>query len=187
MLDIPLELDSRAKTILLALARESIAHFFRTGGRMAAPPAEAPVLSQKAGAFVSLYQGEALRGCVGIPEPILPLQEAVLSSAYNAAFDDGRFYPLTEPELSRTWIEISCLTAPRPVQGPEEIVLGRHGMVLIKGKARAIFLPQVAVEQGWDLAETLSHLSLKAGLAADAWKQGCEFRVFEAVVFGEKD
>jgi len=46
-----------------------------------------------------------------------------------------------------------------------------------------VFLPQVATEQGWDLATTLTHLCRKAGLPGDAWREGAHLRVFEAEVF----
>jgi len=57
--------------------------------------------------------------------------------------------------------------------------------VLAKGRRRAVFLPQVAPEQGWDLATTLEHLACKAGLPADAWREDCEFQVFEAEICTE--
>ena len=67
-----------------------------------------------------------------------------------------------------------------------DIVLGKHGVVLSKGNRRAVYLPQVAPEQNWTLEETLNHLSLKARLPADAWREGARFNVFEADVFGEE-
>jgi hypothetical protein len=58
-------------------------------------------------------------------------------------------------------------------------------VILHRGQNQALFLPQVAPEQGWALEEMLEHLSEKAGLAKDAYRQGCTFEVFEADVFGE--
>ena len=74
---------------------------------------------------------------------------------------------------------------PRPVAGPDEIVLGRDGVILTKGGRSAVFLPQVATEQGWDRATMLDHLCRKAGLGAGEWRKGAEFLVFQADVFGE--
>jgi AMMECR1 domain-containing protein len=74
---------------------------------------------------------------------------------------------------------------PRPVESPDKIRLGVDGIVLNKDGRSALYLPQVAPEQGWDLNQTLTNLSLKAGLPADAWKEGTQFLVFQAVVFGE--
>jgi uncharacterized protein (TIGR00296 family) len=90
-------------------------------------------------------------------------------------------------ELSSIEIEISALTVPEPVSSYRDIVLGKHGIILKQGSRQAVFLPQVAPEQGWDLAETLRHLSLKAGLSGDAWKDpGTEFLFFTAEVFKEE-
>ena len=83
-------------------------------------------------------------------------------------------------------IEISMLTPPRPVASWRDIVIGKHGMVLTKGGRSAVFLPQVAPEQGWGIEETLTHLAMKAGLSPGAWREGAEFLVFEAQVIQEK-
>ena len=83
--------------------------------------------------------------------------------------------------------EISALTPPKPVLSYNDIVIGKDGMIISKNGRSAVFLPQVASEQGWDLAQTLSHLSQKAGLSSDAWKSGAKFTVFQAIVFNEKD
>ena len=74
---------------------------------------------------------------------------------------------------------------PKPVASWREIVLGRDGMTLEKNGRFAVFLPQVAPEQGWDLATTLSYLSQKAGLPPEAWREGAEFETFQADVFHE--
>jgi uncharacterized protein (TIGR00296 family) len=90
-------------------------------------------------------------------------------------------------ELPAIAIEISVLSAPRYVDSYNDIVVGRDGVILEKGNRRATFLPQVAPEQGWDLATMLSHLAMKAGLPADGWKQGARFQTYTAQVFGEKE
>ncbi|RPJ45506.1 MAG: AMMECR1 domain-containing protein, partial [Candidatus Latescibacterota bacterium] len=84
-------------------------------------------------------------------------------------------------------LEISVLTPSRPIRDPDEIVPGRDGVVLQKGGKSAVFLPQVATEQGWSREEMLDHLSRKAGLPAGAWREGATFSVFQAEVFSEKD
>jgi AmmeMemoRadiSam system protein B/AmmeMemoRadiSam system protein A len=137
------------------------------------------------GAFVTLHRHGQLRGCIGEIFPRRALHEAVKEQAVNAAFHDPRFPRLREDELSQIDIEVSALSAPYPVDSHEDIEIGRHGIVLCKGSRSAVFLPQVAPEQGWDLAETLTHLALKAGLGPDDWQSGCEFQVFEATVFSE--
>ena len=106
------------------------------------------------------------------------------ASAVGAAIHDQRFAHVGLEELPELDLTISVLTAPEAVSGWEEIVLGRHGIVLRKDSCSATFLPQVAVEQGWSLEQTLTQLSLKAGLPPDAWCAGAAFLVFEADTFG---
>ena len=96
---------------------------------------------------------------------------------------DPRFLPVTTGDLPGLDLELSVLTPLTAVTGPGDIIIGRHGIVLAKGARRAVFPPQVATEQGWDLATTLTHLALKAGLGPDDWRTGTDFLVFEAVVF----
>ncbi len=142
-----------------------------------------PRLNSHRGAFVTLTTAGRLRGCIGYIEGIKPLIGAVADNGRSAAIGDPRFAPVTPGELPDIQIEVSALTPMKPVPGPEEIVIGRHGVVLVKGGRRAVFLPQVAPEQGWDRDTTLTHLAIKAGLEPDAWRQGTEFLVFEADVF----
>lgn len=137
-------------------------------------------------AFVTLKKDGQLRGCIGDIFPQRPLYKSVIGNAVYAAFGDRRFQPLRSDEYEQIKIEVSVLTAPTPVASPQDIRIGTDGMVLNKDGRSAVFLPQVAPEQGWDLETTLRQLSLKAGLPADAWKQGASFLVFQADVFGEE-
>jgi AmmeMemoRadiSam system protein A len=139
------------------------------------------------GSFVTLKKKGALRGCIGEIFPVRPLNRSVFLNALSAAFRDHRFPPLQDEELDEVEIEISVLTRPRPIQTVDEIELGRHGIVLERGNHRAVFLPQVAPEQGWTLEEALAHLSVKAGLDPNGWREGTQFQVFEANVFCESD
>ncbi len=144
-------------------------------------------LQARRGVFVTLNdRGGHLRGCIGTIEGELPVVDAVVDSATGAALADPRFVPLRESELDGTTIEVSILTPTRAVPGPQAIEIGRHGIVLRKGRRKAVFLPHVAPQQGWDLATTLDHLAIKAGLAADGWRNGSEFHVFEAEILGEE-
>jgi len=142
-------------------------------------------LRQPRAAFVTLKINGRLRGCIGDIFPCQPLYKSVFLNALNAAFGDRRFRPLQKNEFDDIMIEISALTRPRPVPSPEKIRIGIDGMVLNKAGRSAVFLPQVAPEQGWDLDRTLSQLSMKAGLEADDWKEDASFLVFQADVFGE--
>ena len=103
-----------------------------------------------------------------------------------AGLHDPRFLPVTANELGKLDFEVSVLTEPTPVKGPEAIVIGRDGVILRKRGRSAVFLPQVAPEQGWDVPTMLMHLSLKAGLGPDDWKSGTTFETFRAQVFKAK-
>jgi len=141
-----------------------------------------PALKEPRGAFVTLTMGGDLRGCIGYIEGIKPLLEAVIDNGAAAATGDPRFEPVTVDELDRLEIEVSALTPLVEVDGPDDIELGRHGIHLEKGSRRAVFLPQVATEQGWNLSETMIHLSLKAQLPSNGWRMGCTIKVFEAEI-----
>ena len=104
-----------------------------------------------------------------------PLAELVGAMALQSAFEGPCFSPVTLRELADLEIEISVLTPMKPVSGPNDIVVGRDGVLLKKGGRSAVFLPQVAPEQGWGRDEMLSHLSQKAGLPSNAWRDGASF------------
>lgn len=146
-------------------------------------PGPTPALRRPAGVFVTLHRGGQLRGCIGRIEPDGPLDEAAAGMAEASAFGDPRFPPVRPEEWPEIEIEVSVLTPPRAVASWREIEIGRHGILLHKEGRSAVFLPQVAPEQGWDLPETLRHLSRKAGLSPDAWERGAAFEVFEAFLF----
>lgn len=180
--------DERAT--LLRLARDTVVSYVKdrkTPDPQGAAYVITPTLRAHRGAFVTLKSKGRLRGCIGYIQPVEPLYATVQQNAINAATRDSRFRPVRPDELSMIEIEISVLTSPRPVSSYRDIVVGEHGIVLKKGLHQAVFLPQVAPEQGWDLAETLQNLCLKAGLAEEDWKDPeTEFHVFTAEVFEEE-
>ena len=137
------------------------------------------------GVFVTLTRGGMLRGCIGTLSAGAPLADAVHDNALAAARHDPRFAPLTNDELEVLHVEVSVLTPLRAVAGVDDIDIPRHGVVLSKAGRRAVFLPQVALEQGWDRETTLNHLAVKAGLDPDAWREGASFEVFEAEIAAE--
>jgi AmmeMemoRadiSam system protein A len=171
---------------LLALARHAIAHFLHVG--QPPPVTETdPALLAPAGAFVTLHQGKSLRGCIGRMEAVGPLAETVRDMAIAAATEDWRFPRLEADDLGTVTIEISVLTPMRKVASPEEIEVGRHGVMAKMGAQCGVFLPQVAPEQGWNREQMLTCLcGEKAGLPPDAWKKGADLYVFEASVFSEE-
>jgi len=173
---------------LLKLARATIAEAFNSNERKASaltPDTITDAMESVRGGFVTLNKKGDLRGCIGEILPRREIWKVVREQALNAAFNDPRFPSLTARELAEIDIEISILTPPKPVDSWRDIVIGKHGMVMNKAGRSAVFLPQVAPEQGWTLEETLTHLSQKAGLPRDAWKDGASFLVFEAQVVHE--
>jgi hypothetical protein len=158
-------------------------------------PEDRSELDRLQGVFVTLHRTDPeeiarhgrLRGCIGQIFPKYPLHEAVVVAAVGAAVNDRRFPPVQPEELKRLELEVTVLAPPRPIEHWREIELGKHGIVLERGRHEAVFLPQVAPEQGWTLEQTLAHLARKAGLDGDAWRSGCRFEVFTGQVFREHD
>jgi AmmeMemoRadiSam system protein A len=109
----------------------------------------------------------------------------VAAMAAQAAFNDRRFSPLAMEEFTEIEIEISVLTPAKDVKGFEDIRTGRDGVVLQKEGRSAVFLPQVAVENGWGRPVMLDSLCRKAGLSSGCWKEGASFKTFQAETFGE--
>ena len=195
------ELTEDGKKQLLDLARKMIVHYLRK--RQVPEVSELGIVISEAmsvprAAFVTLKKvpdprkvtgphKPVLRGCIGDIFPRRPLYKSVIGNAINAAVNDRRFRPVTIAECNDITIEISALTAPKPVASPDQIRIGIDGVVLSKNGRSAVYLPQVAPEQGWDVEQTLTNLSLKAKLPKDAWKEGASFLVFQAVVFGEEE
>ena len=171
---------------LLGLARETISRYL-TIKMVPLPRLSSPILREPRGVFVTLKKRGDLRGCIGRMIPDRPLAELVGAMALQSAFEDPRFSPVTPRELPDLEIEISVLTPMKPVSGPNDIVVGRDGVLLQKGGKSAVFLPQVAPEQGWGRDEMLNHLSQKAGLPSGAWRDGASFLTFQAIVFGEAE
>ncbi len=177
-------LKEEEKKLLLKIARETLDSYVKNGQ---IPEFEIPfdTLKSNAGAFVTLNKNHNLRGCIGYILPVKPLYQAVIEMAVNACSRDYRFPPVSPEELKDIHIEISVLSPPVEVDSYKDIEIGKHGIILKKDRHQAVFLPQVAPEQGWDLATTLTHLSVKSGLPQDGWKKNASFEVFTAIVFKE--
>ena len=179
-------LSSEARRQLLALARGAIAAHFRgeQPPRLASDRAE--TFGQPRALFVTLRRDGQLRGCIGTLAPEGDLGRTVPRFALRAAFEDPRFPGLTAEELPGCSIEISVLNPPRPVERPEDIVLGRDGLIIELGGRRGLLLPQVATEWDFDRAAFLAEVSRKAGLPPDAWQlPSARLWSFQAEVFAE--
>ena len=169
---------------LVALARQAIAE--RLGRCEPDPPS--PSLDEPRGVFVTLRfrSSDELRGCVGVIEPRFALRDAVRRAAVLAAFEDSRFDPVTADELPALAVHVSVLGPLAPSRA-EEIEVGRHGVVVRHDERSALFLPQVATEQGWDRETLLRQVCRKAGLPPDAWRHPqCRLFIFETETFGEE-
>ncbi len=173
------------QSVLLDLARRSIVARleFRPLPHLADLPRR---LLVEQGAFVSLHRRRTLRGCVGMVTPAGSLAETVARCAAAAATEDPRFQPLRPSELPGLTVEISVLEIPFRVDHLSQIVIGTHGLVVTDGARRGVLLPQVAIEQGWDVKTFLQETCLKAGLPRDAVARGASVEAFSAQVFSEE-
>jgi hypothetical protein len=145
------------------------------------------------GVFVTLhtFPGHELRGCIGIPLPVMPLQDAIVESAQSVT-RDPRFPPLVASELHAVLVEVTVLTKPEqikvkhPQEYPTHINIGRDGLIVEQSFYKGLLLPQVPIEQGWDAEEFLSHACMKAGLPPDAWfDKNTEISKFQGQIFTE--
>jgi AmmeMemoRadiSam system protein B/AmmeMemoRadiSam system protein A len=177
-------LTGEQKQALLAFARNSILQYLETETTPLFRRDD-PAFMEKQGAFVTLKKHGELRGCIGNMTPDLPLYQVVSRMALSAAFHDSRFSRLSLTELKDVKIEISVLTPYRRVESVDQIRVGQDGVLLKRSGRSAVFLPQVAPEQGWTRNEMLDNLCRKAGLASDCWKQEAEFHTFQAIIFSE--
>ena len=184
-------LSPEERGILLRIARQAIEHRARTGeiptreelGLGALPEP----LERDQGAFVTLEKRGQLRGCIGYIQPTCPPWEAVVENAVHAAWEDPRFPGVKDDEIPQLEIEVSVIHPMEPIQSPEEIEIGLHGIVIRASGRRGVLLPQVASERGWDAKTFLTQVCHKAGLSPDTWSQpGTDLWRFAAEHFSER-
>jgi AmmeMemoRadiSam system protein A len=178
-----LPLSEADQQFLLRLARRALEESVRYD-RL--PEVEVPPgpRGEKCGAFVTLHKMGRLRGCIGYLESLKPLCRTVGECTVAAALHDPRFDPVTPEELPSLHLEISVLS-PLVEITPDEVEVGRHGLLISRGGRRGVLLPQVAVEWKWSREQFLEETCLKAGLPPDAWRHGARIQAFTAQVFGE--
>ncbi len=179
-------LSDQDRGALLGLARLVLTEYLETG-RIPSHNTDSSVLLEHRGAFVSLHQRDsrALRGCVGEFLPRRPLVESVTEMAIAAATRDPRFPAVTVEELPELQIEISALTTLYPIR-PEQVQVGVHGLMIVKGQSKGLLLPHVPLTYGWDREDYLANLCLKAGLGRDDWRSAnVELLAFETEVWEE--
>jgi hypothetical protein len=190
-LELPSLLGPEERQRLLGIARASIRHGLAHGHPLpvdtdALPPALAEVRTS----FVTLTLQGQLRGCIGRIRASRPLALDVADHAYAAAFQDGRFAPVTAGELDRLHIELSLLTVPEPLASAgdtglmAQLVPGRDGLIIAGLGRQGVFLPSV-----WaglpDPMAFLRHLKLKAGLPGDFPAERLEAFRFHTESMGE--
>jgi AmmeMemoRadiSam system protein A len=178
------------QVLLLRIVRDSLKLHFGQHDSKATEEVEtkkpAALLESSHGAFVTLHECGNLRGCIGYMIGDRPLYRLVGMLALETAFKDYRFQPLREEELPLCSIEISVLSAPKEINDLNEFIPGRDGIIMYAAGGHAVFLPQVAPEQGWGREETLVNLCWKAGLPSDVYKKpDTRFETFTAEVFSE--
>ena len=183
------QLDATDQKQLLAIARRAIETAVRRGPLAGvAAGALSHRTAAPAAAFVTIHEGGQLRGCIGLMRFEYPLWQNVRDAAAAAALDDPRFLPVGEAELPALELEVSVLDPPVDLPDPAGFVAGRHGIVVERGMRRALLLPQVATEMGWDETQMLEAVCRKANLPGDAWRDGStRLLVFESTCFSEAD
>jgi uncharacterized protein (TIGR00296 family) len=176
--------------IAVRLARDTLVSYIQNK-KMIEQKELPPVFNEKRGVFVTIHEEGELRGCIGYPEPVLPLGKAIVDSAINACSRDPRFPCVRPSELQRVELEVTILTKPEPYDVPKkrlpEIVrIGIDGLIVSKGMYSGLLLPQVAPEWGFDPLTFLGQTCMKAGLPPDAWlDEDTEVLHFEAQIFAE--
>lgn len=168
------------KNELLSLAVNSIREYV-TNGKTPEFKNINPKFVTDGAVFVTIKNNGSLRGCIGHIQPVMPLYQSVIKNAVAACSSDRRFPPLTKDELKDIEVEVSILSPLVKVKNTEDIMIGRHGLVIRKGMRRGILLPQVATEFGWDRETFLEQLCAKAGLSRGAWKDA-ELYIFTAEI-----
>jgi hypothetical protein len=187
----PGTLDAAAREALLRLARQTVTARLNNEKPPAPNADDLPAAVRADGAcFVTLQNHGRLRGCIGNMIADGPLYQSVIRNAVKACSEDHRFAndPVTAKEFGEIHIEISYLTPMRRVKKTDEIIVGRHGLLISLDRHRGVLLPQVAYGRGWTRDEFLEQVCRKAGLPPDAWKRPeSELYSFEAEVFGEPE
>jgi MEMO1 family protein len=171
---------------LMGLAKRSVAAAAK-GEKFNAEQPAIELLADKGAAFVTLKKDGQLRGCIGHVVAHVPLYQCVADVARSATIHDRRFRPVSPEEVENLDFEISVLTAPE-LTTPDNVVVGRDGLIMSNGGRSGLLLPQVPVEWGWDKDEFLAHTCRKAGLPTDCWKDpATEIKSFRAIVWGVED
>jgi AmmeMemoRadiSam system protein B/AmmeMemoRadiSam system protein A len=175
-------LSTSLRKEILALARDTVDS--QVNGRpLPQWKGSDPRMRADGAVFVTLKEKNGrLRGCIGSIQAYMPLYRSVIQNGVAAAAKDPRFRPVRPDELPNLDLEVTVLSPMEPISSIKEIEVGKHGIYLDAGGRSSVFLPQVPVEQGWNLDTYLAELALKAGLPADGWKNGKIYRFTAEIV-----
>jgi AmmeMemoRadiSam system protein A len=176
------EFSPEERALLLRLAHEAIESMVEDRMIPLDPPSAH--LAEPRGVFTTIYLHDELRGCVGYVMPVTSLYRGVIETARAAASEDSRFRPVTPIEAPELKVSLSILSPLDPIT-PDQIEVGRHGLVVSWAGHRGLLLPQVPIEHQWDRETFLEQTCRKAGLPMNAWKTGATLEAFTAEVFGE--
>ena len=142
-----MELSIEEKQILLKTARDTIKSLFTPVIKLQEfNLSDYPVFGSKSGAFVTITKYNNLRGCIGYIISDRPLLETIQDAAIQAATSDPRFPALSENEFDEIDLEISILSEPFPLDSYDDIVVGKHGLILEENFHKGLLLPQVPIE-----------------------------------------
>lgn len=193
-----MEFNLEDGNLLVKFARKNIEYYLEHIERMPILKDLKDRFSEKMGAFVTLSKKKAnlkdLQGCIGITKPVLPLIKVIADVSLSAAFEDYRFPPVSD--MSDIIVEISILTPPKliEIKDPQEylqkITIGKDGLVIERGFANGLLLPQVPIEnnRNWDVKTFLEHLCMKGGLPTQEWKNpNTKIYSFQAIIFEEEE
>lgn len=167
MAEIFLPIDSQRR--LIDIARCALEDFVRGHPRRVVAHPDPRLETHDYGAFVTLWKIDQLRGCIGTCTPPGPLRDTVVDMTVAAASRDPRVKPISAGELEEIHIDISVLSKLLPAINPLALVIGEHGLHVRRGGKRGVLLPQVAVEQKWQIKTFLEQACAKANLPVDAW------------------
>jgi AmmeMemoRadiSam system radical SAM enzyme/AmmeMemoRadiSam system protein B/AmmeMemoRadiSam system protein A len=166
------EQQPRLVSAVAAMLRAAVA------GQPAAFPLDLPDLGDQlvGGAFICVKRGRHLRSCCGILGPLIPLRQALEHAAARTAREDGRFPPISPTEVDFLDMDVWLLGPAQAVQARGEerlgaITVGKHGVQVVRGAAHGLFLPSVAIDNGWDVRQFLDRVCAKAELPPTAWRE----------------
>ena len=186
-------LSKKDGNYLIKIVKKAINEYINNNNKINIPEDCPEHLKEKLGVFVTLNKNKILRGCIGYPEPVEPLINAVIDVGISAATADPRFPKLTEEELNEIEVEVTVLTKPKiiqvsnPIEYPKKIAIGKDGLIIEKGFNKGLLLPQVATEHKMDSEEFLSNTCMKAGLDYSCWlNDNVKVYSFQGQIFKEE-